>query len=114
MLSDFANNNLSSLFNQRKFVEATVAQVNKDLNGLYADEIGVDFNSPVSLMDQLVNKLQPVLTELSKRTPEQLSQFVYRADLKEQIFFESVSADPSLDNLAYHIIEREAQKVYLR
>ena len=102
------------LFNKSEFAEATITQINKDLNGLSFAEIAVDFSLQTSIIDQLVLLLKPILHDLSRRHPEQLSQFIYRVDLGENKFFDSIGTDPSLADLTYLVIEREAQKVWLR
>lgn len=105
---------INTFFNSQEFVESTIAQLNKDLQGLYFDELKSDFDSDSSFIDQLILKLQPVLQTISKQQPEQLSQFIYRVDLGEKNYLDSISDDISLKGLSYLVIEREAQKVYLR
>jgi len=108
------NNEISSLFNQKDFVDSTIAQLNKDLQGLFFTELTNNFNSDSPIIEQLISTLQPILQELSKKQPEQLSQFIYRVDLGEKKYLDSFSRDLSLTDLAFLVIEREAQKVYLR
>lgn len=108
------NTNLNLHFNNQEFIDATIAQLNKDLQGLFFDELKSDFNPDSSIIDQLIVVLQPVLQALSKQQPEQLSQFIYRVDLGEKKYIDSLAQDISLKQLAYLVIEREAQKVYLR
>ncbi|MBI3134890.1 MAG: hypothetical protein HYZ14_09485 [Bacteroidetes bacterium] len=109
-----ASDELKSFFDQRAFVESTVAQINKDLLGLYYGDFSLSDSSQKNLLEELVTSLAPVLIELSKRQPEQLSQFIYRVDLGETKFFDALTADASFKKLAFLIIEREAMKVYLR
>lgn len=113
-LSVNRKNEINTFFDSKEFVDSTVAQLNKDLQGLFFDELRSDFNSDSSVIDQLILKLQPVLQTISKQQPEQLSQFIYRVDLGEKIYLDSISNDISLKGLSYLVIEREAQKVYLR
>lgn len=113
-LPEYSNNKLNTYFNQREFVEATVAQINKDLQGLYHGEFSIDIDSSQNILDDLIKALTPVLVELSKNRPEQLAQFIYRVDLNEKRFMDSISHNLILDHLSGLIIEREAQKVYLR
>lgn len=113
-LPESSNTELKSSFNQLEFVESTVTQINKDLQGLFYGDFFLDKETTSNLLEELILKLTPILTELSKRLPEQLSQFIYRVDLSEKKFMDSISKDTSLNHLAYLIIEREAQKVYLR
>ncbi len=105
---------LNVYFNNQEFIDATIAQLNKDLQGLFFSELKSDFNTDSSIIDQLTTTLQPVLQSLSKQQPEQLSQFIYRVDLGEKKYIDSLAKDLSLKDLSYLVVEREAQKVYLR
>lgn len=107
-------NEINAFFDSKAFVDSTIGQLNKDLQGLFFDELNSDFNSDTPIIDQLISKLQPVLQSLSKQQPEQLSQFIYRVDLGEKKYIDSLANDISLKELSYLVIEREAQKVYLR
>lgn len=113
-LPESQNKNLNSLFNQKDFVVSTIAQINKDLQGLYYEDYTIDLEHSDNLLQDSINALAPILTALSKRQPEQLSQFIYKVDLNEKKFFDSISHDQSLEHLSHLILEREAQKVYLR
>jgi len=115
-LSDLQNQNtnLQSQFNHKEFVEATVNQLNKDLLGIHFTDLTTEFKDDSSVLSQLIQNLRPVLQKLAKNQPGQLSQFIYRVDLNEQKFIDSLSKDPEMNDLSYLIIEREAQKVYLR
>jgi len=109
------NAEIAAFFNQQSFVDQTITQINKDLQGLYFDEfIFKNESNSNEIIDQLVVLLNPILVQLSKGRPEQLSQFIYRVDLGEKKYIDSISFDLSLMNLSYLVIEREAQKVYLR
>jgi len=109
------NADITASFNQKSFVDQTIAQINKDLQGLYFDEFTFKNESNSNeIIDQLVILLKPILQQLSKGRPEQLSQFIYRVDLGEKKYFDSLSFDSGLDDLSFHVIQREAQKVYLR
>ncbi|MBK6526409.1 MAG: hypothetical protein IPG07_13215 [Crocinitomicaceae bacterium] len=74
----------------------------------------MDLDHSANLLQDSIHALSPILTILSKRQPEQLSQFIYKVDLAEKKFFDSISSDQTLTHLAHLILEREAQKVYLR
>ncbi|MBL7899868.1 MAG: hypothetical protein JNJ99_15110 [Crocinitomicaceae bacterium] len=108
------DNSLVNFFDHQLFVEKTIQQINKDLQGLYYADFGISDNKEMSLLDNLIKNLMPVLLELSKRQPEQLSQFIYKVDLPEKKFHDALSKDQTLELLSFLIIEREAQKVYLR
>lgn len=113
-LPEPSNNDLNSFFLQKDFVASTIAQINKDLQGLYYEDCSINLDHSENLLPDLIAALTPILITLSKRQPEQLSQFIYKVDLNENKFFDSISRDQSLDHLSYLIIQREAQKVYLR
>jgi hypothetical protein len=113
-LPQLNSHELQSFLNQKDFVDATVAQINKDLQGLFYGNFEAAKTPENNLLENLVQPLKPILVELSKRQPEQLSQFIYRVDLAEKKFFESLSSDETLQRLSLLIIEREALKVYLR
>jgi hypothetical protein len=113
-LPESHNSDLTSFFNQKDFVVSTIAQINKDLQGLYYDDYTVNLDHSENLLDDSIRALVPILNLLSKRKPEQLSQFIYKVDLNEKKFFDSLSRDQTLKHLSYLILEREAQKVYLR
>jgi hypothetical protein len=113
-LSKSSNNDIQAFFNQKDFVASTIAQINKDLQGLYYEDYSIDLDRSDNLLQDSISALTPILTSLSKRMPEQLSQFIYKVDLNEKKFFDSISSDQSLKHLSFLILEREAQKVYLR
>lgn len=105
---------LKTFFSQKDFVTATISQINKDLQGLYYEDCSINLDHSENLLPDLIAALTPILITLSKRQPEQLSQFIYKVDLNEKKFFDSISHDQSLEHLSHLILEREAQKVYLR
>ncbi len=109
-----SNNQLDTFFNQKDLVVCTITQINKDLLGLYHEDYTVKLDQSENLLHTSIVALIPILMTLSKRQPEQLSQFIYKVDLPEKTFFDSLATDQSLEHLAFLIIEREAQKVYLR
>lgn len=113
-LPDLSTTELKKYFNEQDFVEATALQINKDLVGLFHAEYSVAFNPDSTKLETLIDTLAPILQELSKKQPEYLAQFIYRVDLHEKKFMDSVSKDISLKHLSFLIIEREAQKIYLR
>lgn len=104
-------NNIDQFFSKEKFVLDTCLQINKDLSGLvqYEPDIQVDLDN--NILDQLVNILKDILLQMDSA---KIQQFIYKVDLKESTFIRSVSEDDDFQNLAFLIIEREAQKVYLR
>lgn len=114
MLPEKQNREIEKYFNQEGFVLATQAQISKDLQGLIAGDWGIGSATGATVLDVFAEALIPVLIELSTTQSGQLAQFIYRVDLGEAGFKESFARDPSLRDLAYRVVEREAQKVFLR
>lgn len=104
-------NQLEEQFQINDFVDKTIFQLNKDLNGLSVDTLKIDFNESDDKLLVVVNNLIPILEELSKNS--QLQQFIYQIDLKEKQWFKFLTT-LEFNPLAEQIIIREAQKVYLR
>ncbi|MCG8575711.1 MAG: hypothetical protein MI810_12560 [Flavobacteriales bacterium] len=97
-------------FLEKKFVRETCLQIQKDLQGLVDCEIQTDESDPLFHLQGLIVK---VLEELSNGSGGKLMQFIYKVDLSEKKSLELLMKG-DLKELAYLIIEREAQKVYLR
>lgn len=93
------------------FVEKTIAQLNKDLIGLTELTLApINLNNQ-DLLEDLIQKLSEIIETIA--TNGQLAQFLYRVDLSEnEANNSSHSGDWNL--LAFYIIRREAQKIYLR
>jgi hypothetical protein len=106
----YTKNEIRSHFNAAEFVSNTRAQVNKDLAGLSITEIP-NHNSEIDPLVSLQNDLMPIIEELNNAG--NLSQFIYKVDLPEKLFQEALFAG-NYDELSYLIIQREAQKVFLR
>tara|TARA_R110002096_G_scaffold339067_1_gene532503 strand:+ start:18 stop:365 length:348 start_codon:yes stop_codon:yes gene_type:complete len=98
-------------FQIQDFVEKTIQQLNKDLNGLAESEIKLTTAKSENVLDDLIVVLSGKLDELSRIS--QLQQFIYIVDLKENEWLSFIS-NQDLKSLAEQIIIREAQKVYLR
>ena len=102
---------VASLFNQEEFVLKTIDQIKKDLSGLEAGEVNFNINFDQEVLNQLTYQLMSVIQKMESRN---IQQFIYRVDLKESQFLNAVSKEDEFQELAYLIIRREAQKVYLR
>jgi len=113
-MPDLNGEQLRQFFDQKEFVSATVAQINKDLQGLAYADFEYTFSTEKNHLQELSTQLKTILLELSKRQPEQLSQFIYKVDLQERKFIASLEKDLTLHDLALLIVEREALKIYLR
>lgn len=100
---------LKTQFNIEGFAEKTIAQINKDLNGLSVGSIS-DANAD-DLLESVSHQLIPIIDELSKTS--QLQQFIYQVDLPEKQWLVFLN-NQDIVFLAHQIIIREAQKVYLR
>lgn len=114
MIDKLNNDEIEKFFDQEEFVNRTIAQIQKDLAGLYDEELRIANDDSNTFLEQIVDLLIPIISILSKRHPEQLSQFIYRVDMKERDFHEALMKDNSFRILAVQIIRREAQKVFLR
>jgi len=89
----------------------TCKQIQKDLLGLTtrAHEFRINFEEDV--LAQMVDSMQFVIEGLSGG---ELQQFIYKVDLKEQDFNAAISQNDDYEELIFLIIQREAQKVYLK
>ena len=104
-------NQLDEQFQIHDFVEKTILQLNKDLNGLSVEALIVDFKTSYEKLHIVIDNLIPILEVLSKNS--QLQQFIYQIDLKEKQWLSFLST-LEFKILAEQVIIREAQKVYLR
>lgn len=102
---------LESFFDKEDFIIKTVQQITKDLVGLEGAEVDFNIILEQDVLLQLNVQLAAVLLEMSSRN---LQQFIYRVDLKESEYLQAVSKEDDFQELAFRIIRREAQKVYLR
>lgn len=102
---------LQEQFQITDFVEKTIFQINKDLNGLIGELLIVNLEESNNKLEDVTVQLIPILEQLSKES--QLQQYIYQIDLKEKEWMAFLT---SLDYkmLSEQIIIREAQKVYLR
>ena len=102
---------LENHFNEQEFIMQTGHQISKDLAGLVADSPAWEINFDRDALPQFTVQLQLILRNF---TGQELHQFVYRVDLKENDFIRGVDASDNFELLSILIIKREAQKVYLR
>lgn len=105
------NEQILSQFNEQRFVDDTIAQIEKDLIGLLPAATSWKGKFSKNCIDELVTHLSPVLDELSRNG--NLPQFIYRVDLAEKDFKISLKTE-GMNVLAGLVIQREALKVYLR
>ncbi len=104
--------NLKLELDKSDFLLATCQQINKDLAGFGSKkiEIPTDFNSPpLPFLSAQMCEIIHLLEQMNK-----IQQFIYLVDLKESIFKSFCAKTLHTEDLAYEIIKREAQKVYLR
>lgn len=92
------------------FVEKTCTQINKDLLGI-SDAILRFESDNIHPLDGLVNDLVAILFEI--KDLEKMAQFIYRIDLNEVDFRKNLD-QANWQKLAFLIIRREAQKVFLK
>jgi hypothetical protein len=105
-------NEIQSLFQAAEFISETCAQINKDLLGLSEESIKQeDILQTANPLEQLIADLEPILAFLTDRG--NLQQFIYKVDLSEKKYFQVLNGDDP-NGLAFLIIRREAQKVFLK
>lgn len=104
-------NDIKNFFSKEEFVLKTCEQIQKDLLGLTSTnpDLKIDFKQDV--MIQLVDLMQLALKSLSG---EELQQFIYKVDLNEHVFNAAIAQNDEYEELIFLIIQREAQKVYLK
>lgn len=99
-------------FENIDFLKETCQQINKDLIGYSSAKITLT----EALLDQplveLINQIKLILPGLIN--DKTLKPFIYTVDIPENKFVSFLLNDKTVDELAYDIVERCAQKVYLR
>lgn len=100
---------LQQKFEIEDFVQKTIRQINKDLNGLSEED--VVFLNQENPLDEVVNQLIPIIKLLEGQN--QLQQFMYQVDVSENRWV-SLMNSQDLHGLCIQVVIREAQKVYLR
>lgn len=98
-------------FQIQDFVQKTIHQINKDLNGLVEEEIKIIDIENENILAILVTNVEAILEYLSQNS--QLQQFIYAVDLNEKSWLNFMQKQ-DFKGLSEQIIIREAQKVYLR
>jgi hypothetical protein len=59
-LPESSANDLTNFFNQKEFVASTIAQINKDLQGLYYEDYSIDLDLSVNLLQDSISALTPI------------------------------------------------------
>ncbi|NOQ76038.1 MAG: hypothetical protein GQ574_28790 [Crocinitomix sp.] len=93
------------------FALQTCVQINKDLQGVSLMTVSLTDIKETTILEDLIQQLMPILNELVAES--KLSQFIYLVDLNETDFKKSLQRE-NFSDLAYLVIKREAQKVYLK
>jgi hypothetical protein len=108
-----ANEWLLTFFDQAEFVENTKSQIVKDFSRLQieCDSVLVE---KAKTHDEFVQLISNALLEVMELGESQLLQLLYLIDLPEEKFLSLLGKPELLQTLAYEILKREAQKVYLR
>lgn len=102
---------IASFFDKYEFVQNTLKQINKDLIGLSSKIMDLERRyENASQLSQTTEQLVDVLTNMNN---DALRQFIYKVDIPEKTF-QSALAENNYEALAYFIIRREAQKVFIR
>ena len=102
---------LTVFFDQESFVLKTVEQINKDLAGLALSSVDFSIDFELEVLPQLTLQLA---AEIKKMTGRSIQQFIYKVDIKESEYLNTLSKEDDFQELALLVIRREAQKVYLK
>lgn len=107
---------LKEHWNDRAFLEATLAQLQKDLDKFQLSlNVSISLDSPTQFKQLLLENLSQLLIQLSNQSASQLPQLIYTIDLPEPIFHSILRDSVNIhQDLAECILVREAYKVYLR
>jgi hypothetical protein len=89
----------------------TCQQINKDLLGLIDDPVTFDIDMDEHVLSQMIQIVSEIIKRIAKQN---LAQFIYKVDLKEANFIELIDREKGLSELAFMVVRREAQKIYLR
>lgn len=106
-----SNADIDQLFVNEDFVIQTCLQMAKDLTGLVSQPPAFDLDLDENALEQITAILTPVLLKMSAQN---LQQFIYKVDIKEEEFLHAMALEDDCHQLAHVVIKREAQKVYLR
>ena len=101
---------INTYFDSAAFVEQTCAQINKDLIGIADATLKADQDADL-ILNHLIFKVTEIINSI--QNSEKLAQFIYKVDLPEHEFKQTL-ATADWNTLSFLIIRREAQKVYLR
>jgi hypothetical protein len=105
---------LLKLLNEEQFLQAILAQLNKDLGSMY-EGITLDPDKPV--VEHLSAKLRRHLIGLDRVAGNRLQDLMYRVDVPANTFFDVMNnrdiEDPYLE-LSHVILNREMKKVWFR
>ncbi|MFK8044226.1 MAG: hypothetical protein AB8B72_01930 [Crocinitomicaceae bacterium] len=94
------------------FLEETCRQINKDLTGFSSLKVELTEQLLEAPLQELINQCKPILNDLE--ASNNLQPFIYKVDLSEKKYISYKVNHQSKQKFAESIIERCAQKVYLR
>ncbi|MDA7803182.1 hypothetical protein N8987_01225 [Crocinitomix sp.] len=103
-----SRSDIEKVLHESDFVAATFSQINKDLREIDAQ---IQMENNKDPLNSFINQLGNIFKELGDT--EKLAHFIYRVDLNE-VDFKNALFNSNWTELAYLVIRREAQKVYLR
>jgi hypothetical protein len=98
--------NVSKNLNEKAFLNATIAQIQKDFHSIGV-EIELNSLNGAELATDLTHELQDL-------SPEQWIQLAYTVDIGEDKLRNWMAKSGELDELSKLVIYREAFKVYIR
>lgn len=102
---------LEAWLGKEEWVSATVRQLEKDLSGLTAAEPHFELDNKQDLLEQLSVQLAAIIRQMPLSA---LQQFLYSVDVSASEVQQALGAPNDRHLMAFYIIRREAQKVYLR
>ena len=102
---------LNDNFKNEDFVIETCQQLNKDLVGLIQSPSAFNIDLEINILEQLVTTVSEIIGQLDKQN---IMQFLYKVDLNENKIVENIEGQKGLRDLAFLVVKREAQKVFLR
>lgn len=105
---------LSRFSSDEAFIQKTLEQIEKDAQG-YVDVPKFISNTNL-IYENSVSWISSILHKIMEKNRAQFIQYLYRVDIPEKIVHPILKdwSESSYEELAKIILEREAQKVFLR
>ncbi|MFK8038449.1 MAG: hypothetical protein AB8B74_09180 [Crocinitomicaceae bacterium] len=94
------------------FLKETCHQINKDLNGLTTIQVQLTEQLLEYPFENLITQMIPIIVDLDNSGS--IQTFIYRVDLPETKYLDFKIRNTDSHQFICQIIERSAQKVFLR